>query len=502
MKKIFKTATLFSVLLLGAVCLFSACNGTPDNPDGPDNPDPPADTVKAGEEGWYVLERKTVQGVDTTGEYLYNCLYLKEGNASWYEIDYTGKTEQTGTYSAYGETVTVMIGVRPYEFTFSDGVMRFSGKVNRRNVTMDYRYDKEFVLPVAEGGVNFADELFGEDKNENFYNYCPSVIMEGNTMHVWYCSNKTSGNVTDYVGYRKGTLNASGKWEFTEKELVLGPSENASDWDGRHVCDPTVTKGSFAMKGETYSYLMAYLGCKTSNNTCNEVGVAVAKAPEGPWVKVDTLNPIANWYTSSEFNASKWGYGQPSVMSSDKAGKVFLFYAKGTEKKTCTMVEEWDLSDLGSPKKLRSAEVREKNSVNSSGSTDCINNADFAYDAKNNRLWCIKEDFPYPTTDGINWIAKTNVLMYADLGESGMDALFGEETYSWNKSGVLQPSGDYVRAHNAGLVTDPYGGIIGSSRISLLYTVSEAFTAYPEWALGGQWPALHTYRIHGTTFDL
>ena len=90
---------------------------------------------------------------------------------------------------------------------------------------MSYRYEKDFVLPVAENGVSFTEELFGEDKNENFYNYCPSVIMEGETMHVWYCSNQVSGNVTDYVGYRRGTLNASGKWEFTEKQLVLGPGK-------------------------------------------------------------------------------------------------------------------------------------------------------------------------------------------------------------------------------------------------------------------------------------
>lgn len=478
-----------------AACLFAACG---------EDPLPPADTVQAGKEGWYVLERKTVQGVDTTAEYLYNCMYLKENAVSWYEIDYTGKTEQTGTYSVADGTVTVTIGVRPYDFSFSEGVMSYSGKVSKKNVTMSYRYDKDFVLPVTEDGVSFTEELFGEDKNENFYNYCPSVIMEGETMHVWYCSNQTSGNVTDYVGYRKGTLNASGKWTFGEKQLVLGPGETG-EWDSRHVCDPSVTKGSFAMGGEAYSYVMAYLGCKTSNNCCNEVGIAVAKAPEGPWIKVESLNPIADWYNSSEFSESHWGYGQPCVVSSDEAGKILLFYAKGTPSKTCTQVEEWDLSDLSAPQKLRSAEVREKNSVNSSGSQDCINNADFAYDAVNKRLWCIKEDFPYPTDSGINWIAKTNVLMYADLGEEGLDALFGTEVYSWNKSGVLQPSGKYVRAHNAGIVTNAYGRTVNAFRIPVLYTVSEAYTDYPDWTgpYGkGQWPALHTYRIHGTVFEI
>lgn len=43
--------------------------------------------------------------------------------------------------------------------------------------------------------------------------------------------------------------------------------------------------GEFAYEGETYGYLMAFLGCARTDCQVNEVGLAVAKTPEGPWKK-------------------------------------------------------------------------------------------------------------------------------------------------------------------------------------------------------------------------
>lgn len=496
-----KRAALPLVFCLVGMAAFAACDQPPE--------EEPGEEETAVCEGWYVLDGKTVQGVDVTEEYLYNCIYFHEGVASWYEIDYSGMSEKSGAYTADETSVVIEIGVRTYSFSFDaqKNEIAFSGKINKQNVVMNYRFDKNFYLPVTENGATFTEELFGESKEENFYNYCPSVMMEGNNvMHVWYCTNLESGIVRDYVGYRKGTLNASGKWEFSEKKIALSPDPDADKWDGKHTCDPSVVKGDFSMNGERYSYLMAYLGCKAGD--VNSVGIALSKTPEGPYIKVQSLNPIANYFTSDDYvddGNYYWGYGQPCVISSDGAGKVLLFYSKGTSKKTCTQVEEWDLSDLGSPQKLRSAEVREKNVVNASGGSDCINNADFSYDPATGRLYCIKEDFPYPSDDtGVTWLTGANTLMYADLGDRGFDLLFDSaEIYSWNVCDSLSADGKtYVRAHNFGIVTDPFGRLVNPLRVPVLYTVSEAASAYPDWSLNGQWPALHTYRIHGYVFEV
>lgn len=512
-KSIMRGLALASALVLtGSLFALVGCGdgnpsdgNDPSNPNNPNNPNQPAES-EAGKEGWYVLTEKTVQGVSVKHEYLYNCIYLKEGTASWYEIDYAGSSERQGDYTVTENTVTIGIGIREYAFEFNGETssMTYSGKINKQNTVMTYRYDNDFILPVTEEGVDFTDELFGQDKSQNFYNYCPSIFMEGNdTMHVYYCTNKDNKIVYDYIGYRKGTLNAAGKWKFSEQKLVLSPDGiGAGKWDEKHNCDPTVTKGNFSMGGETYSYLMAYLGCKEGD--VNEVGIAVAKAPEGPWEKVDSLNPIAGYIGSADDpndGTYYWGYGQPSLINPDGDGKVLLFYTKGIKNKTCTQVEEWDLSNLDQPVKVRSAELQGKNVVNAGGAVDVIHNADFAYDSVNHRLYCYKDDFPCPS-GAPDFISGSGVLMYIDCDEN-FDVLFANETYAWNKAATLSASGlGFARLHNVGIITDAYGKLTSPFRVPVLYTVSDLAADYPNWSAGSVWASLHTYRLHGYVFEI
>ena len=353
------------------------------------------------------------------------------------------------------------------------------------------------VLPdPTPGNAEFVGELFGEDPDENFYNYCPTVMTEGNgTMHIWYCSNRDPGDVTDFIAYRRGTLHADGKWTFTEKQLVLGPGSDSA-WDSRHVCDPSVVKGTFRYDGEDYSYLMAYLGCRSDNSTANEVGLAFAKSPEGPWVRYGA-NPIADFISSEEYNAANWGYGQPSLVSMDRGGKVFLFYTKGVATGTFTQVELWDLTDADHPVRERGAAMPNTGIA--------LNNADFAYDPAGNCFYCVKEDHTaqewYPTDGGVNWISgSVSLLRIRRNGSPDIrDGIFGGVTYT--VLGTIDPAATgYPRNHNAGLVTDEYGWIRDSGDIAAVYSVSGLATDHPGWTLGGQWPALHTYRLHGYRF--
>lgn len=460
--------------------------------------------------GIYIIDSYLVNQVELKQQFIYNTLELSaSGTGTIQTIDAFGKVSQSGTYTYTDVDLDLLIDIKVYKFIYDDETetLTYQGRINRKDVVMTYKFVDTFNPEKTTGGKLFNEELFGDDLLENFYNYAPTVFMEGNdTMHIWYCSNEISGNVTDFVAYRKGKLLADGTWSFTEKELVMSPT--VGTWDARHVCDPSVVKGLFSYNGESYQYLMAYLGCITNDSSRNEVGVAVAKTPIGPWVKMDDINPIANYYTSPEYTNETWtwGYGQPSLVSVDKAGKILLFYTKGITSGTFQQVEYWDLSNLNDPIKLSEASITNSGVMNASGSADVINNADFAYDPQTNRLYVIKEDFPYPNSGGLNWLTATNTLLYLNLNTNDThvgETLFKTEPLRWNVIGSIGPSDTgFFRVHNAAIMTDEYGWLMNPYQIPVVYTMTDAATDYPDWSEGGQWPALHTYRLHGYVYEL
>ncbi len=457
-------------------------------------------------DGIYLLDSMTVSNISVKDTYYVNYMEFKEGNLKWHKTNATSTTVEEATYLKEDSKVIITLNNIPYEFTYNseEKSISFNGTMNKKKVMMKYLFVDNFMPKTDTGKTEFESELFGDDINENFYNYCPTVMIEGNnTMHIWYCSNEISGNVTDFIAYRKGILSSDGKWTFSEKQLVLGPGEEGK-WDSRHVCDPSVVKGKFSYNNEDYNYLMAYLGCLTSDCTCNEVGIAISKNPEGPWVKVDDINPICNYFESTEFGSDGnkyWGYGQPSLVSVDKEGKVLLFYTKGIKLGTYTYVEKWDLSNLNDPVKLSEGKLSD------GGAIETFNNADFAYDPVNKRIYVIKEDHIsgwYPSDGGVNWISGSNSLFYTTMNDSDSevgDTLF--KNHSWAKILTIgKDATGFERVHNSGIVTDEYGWIIDYSTIPVVYTMSLLATDFPDWPLRGQWPALHTYRLRGFNVKL
>ena len=360
-----------------------------------------------------------------------------------------------------------------------------------------------FIPKVGEVKMLFDDGTIGET---NKYNYCPSYFIEDNIAHVYYCTNKDEGNVTDYVGYRKGEV-VNNKVKYSDNSQYVLTHGEMGSWDSRHACDPSVVKGEFKYHGEEYNYLMAYLGCVPSDCTQNETGIAVSKTPDGPWIKCDfkedgvtKINPIVP-FSDFSCNETSWGTGQPSLVSVDKKGRVLLFTTVGATNGTFTNLREYDFSDIDNYKLLR-----ERVSINidgirgSIGSASFINNADFGYDEVNKRIIMAKPR-QFFGTDGKspNFIADTIDVYYIDDTEGSEigDVLFAGKntTKIWKLIGSVNESlTGFLRNHNTGLVTDEYKRIDSSSPLGVLFTRGDEDR-------GGQWSYLSTYRLYITALD-
>jgi len=314
---------------------------------------------------------------------------------------------------------------------------------------------EEIILPESHR-LQFDNTLPG------IYNYCPSIMqVSDDTRYIYYCTNSTSYNVTDYIACRKGTLDASGTWEWGEESIVLSPTKDT--WDARHVCDPSVVGGSFKYNGENYSYLMAYLGCTSSDNQENKIGFALSKTPEGPFVKVGNA-PIVDFEKDPSSSVFQWGVGQPSLVNMDKKSTVMMFYTRGDKTATRTIAEEWDLSDLSSPKRNSSVKLSETGLKNLNGAQDIINNADFVYDSEAKRFYASSDCHPNPSS------APDFISSHFRIGYFSEPSSY--EHFVWRKLCEVGPADSgFARNHNTGILRDEYGHL-PNGYVSVYYTVS------------------------------
>ena len=360
----------------------------------------------------------------------------------------------------------------------------------------------DFIPEIGQTKLLFKhslEETVGDDGEDYFYNYCPSLKVENDEMNVFYCTNAEWGNVTDYIGHRNGKI-AGGTLKFKDEELVLSPTEDT--WDQRHVCDPTVIKGEFKYNNETYEYLMAYLGCIPSDCTLNETGIAVSHSYGGPWIKcngnkegTDTpINPLVPW---SDFDCAtnSWGTGQPSLLSVDKKGRVLLLTTVGCKTGSFMDVREYDLSDINNYRLIRQSKVFTDGVV---GNNKRVNNGDYCYDENTKKFYMAKGRSPFGG-DGLtpNFIADTADLYYVDASsyENPFDIFFDKDrTSGWHLVGSVDQSvSGYPRNHNVGLVTDEFGRMYKNDRICLAFTSSQ-------YGSVAAMTYLKTYRIFVTTF--
>ena len=398
-----------------------------------------------------------------------------------------------------------------------------------------------------EDGVK--DDTVVPNVGIRIYNYAPSIFEEDeHTRHAYYCSNKyTVGNdpqkgsinadgnaqITDYIAYRKGVKLEDGNWYWSEKSYVLAPLKG-SETEGKHICDPNVIKGEFTYNGETYPYLMAYLaeGFTEYVNEFNNISLAVAKAPEGPWKRCGEINPLKK-YTSEDYpeewgdrkkypyktGVYHWGWGQASMISADKKGKVMMAYSSirpyaadgvNWQQAYMTTIDRYDFSDLNNIKKEYELTKMPISGIMRGGyQIPEVTNGDFAYEPTKNRIYMIT-DGKYNDSTGK---AAGAPLSWIDNGGNEPGDVFknianGVAAPEWtNVTSILGSDRvNNIAAHNTAIIRDAYGWLKTPKKIEVAITgacvAGNIYKVHPESTKNDPNASLWTFRILRKTVTL
>lgn len=449
--------------------------------------------------GTFILASATLDGVDCTNDFqTYTATFSEEGSLR-VVIGYLGSIEtRNSTYLFDGTTVTETYRENTFIYAKEDDGLR----TQYDDISVLLEREPEDAGPQA---VDFESVLFGSDVSDSkIFNYCPAILTETvdgeEVMHVWYCTNKDDGVIMDHIGYRKGVKQEDGKWLFSEQQIVLAPTQGT--WDSRHTCDPAVIRGEFCYEGVDYTYLMAYLGCTTEDYQKNETGIAVANAPEGPWVKVASLNPVVPWYDNGDeaeeqkkyddrqgTSSIYWGTGMPALISLDGKGDVLMFYQSTLQG---TGIQRWDFSDLDHPTCLFTTRITHAGIVNSVGQKCNISIPDFAYDPVGKRFYvCGVTNEKNPADETLTRVNSHCMVAYLENIETpeSLCNVLQSGSYVWQMSGYVGPSDTgWERNHNPGIVRDERGFLPTSDEVRVIVS-----TGHNSWDNEN----IFTYRLHG-----
>ncbi len=306
---------------------------------------------------------------------------------------------------------------------------------------------------ISAESISHMAPLFEKAKGD-YYNYAPCLIqLDNSTKYLFYCGNRESSTIVDYICWKKATLN-NGVWTWSSENVAFGPSE--SDWDMCHVCDPDVIKGQFDYNGHTYSWAMTYLGVAQWDCNANQIGIAFSDSIEGPWVRFEG-NPVI-----LAANTTSWGTGQDSMISLDQAGRFRIVYRYSDGTDDYCYYQDFDFSDANNYTKTTPVMVTR------SGLTDGISHtcsSHVAYDPVRQMYYMAAEHI----WDEAKRSCRETLISALDKVNFENGTGTWEIIYRYNEGTT-----GYASNHNSSIVRDEYGMITESNVLAVAMSSSDS----------------------------
>lgn len=298
-----------------------------------------------------------------------------------------------------------------------------------------------------------------------FYNYAPSVIEDQYKIrYAFVCQNKNPFEIIDYIYLFKGIPTANGyKWQPGTR--IVDPS--VEGWDHIHICDPDVREFTTNYKGETYNWIMTYLGVDQWQNH-NQIGLAMSKTIEGPWIKYDG-NPIISYA-----DTTKWGVGQSTSIVLDSTS-IRLFYHSTLKPGKSFVFRDIKLDNLND---IVLGEEKYIPGMSSNSYPAMSENYIFIVSEER------KADYEkiIPT-----WVGNYSTLRYIKRNED-----ISLPVEKWTEISHVGPDqSGFPRNHNPGILTDTKGYMLNEDELIMYFTTA---------VTGEDW--LWSYDLYSARFDL
>jgi hypothetical protein len=305
------------------------------------------------------------------------------------------------------------------------------------------------------------------------------------TRDVFDCENYASTVVHDHIYLSVGHLVGT-QWRYGPLKSVFGPQDdpNPHGFFKFHSCEPEVIGGNFHFGGQPYQLALLFTAESVANNSSNQLGVAFANDPAGPW-KPD-LTPIVK--TTDDFGHNQYPFdcppnlyclGQPAAIGYGQPGHILMTYmsnagspGNATAPAEGLVLRELDLSNVPASGPCPQCLVALPNgkkveAVTTSGLTGPPNDASIAYDA-------LTHDVVLSYDAGPNNVAPdeapvTPWVTVASMSESGLVSGRG----TWQVLGAVGSclSGHSLN-HNSELVRQPNGTMPNGHELSMMFTVA------------------------------
>ncbi len=298
------------------------------------------------------------------------------------------------------------------------------------------------------------------------YNYAPSVIEDQYKIrYAFVCQNRDPFKIIDYIYLFKGIPSKNG-YVWQPGTEIMAPSEKG--WDHIHICDPDVREFKCTYKGETYSWIMTYLGVDQWFNH-NQIGLALSKSVEGPWVKFDK-NPLVEYP-----DTTTWGVGQSTSIVIDSS-TIRLFYHSTLDTEKPFVYRDVKLNDLDN------IELGEEKYISGMSAN--------SYPAfSDHYVFVVSEEWNIEEYENIipTWVGNYSRLRYIPREKDISSPL--EE---WTEIAYVGPTeSGFPINHNPGILTDSRGYMLNEDELIMYFTTA---------VTGEDW--LWSYDLYSARFDL